>query len=142
MGNMLDIDFSNFNEYAERLEQLGADLQEIFDKILLEAAETVQEETKEAMAASYMPAHGKYSRGKTESSIVEPKVEWNGSIAEVNLGFDKSKPGAGGFLITGTPMMRPNARLSYIYASRGFENKINKEIKVNLQKEIDKRMNK
>ena len=140
MGAMLEIDFSNFSEYAEKLENLGADLQQIFEKALLQAAEEVQEDTKSAMAASNLPAKGRYSRGNTEKSIVEAKVTWNGSIAEVNLGFDKTKPGAGGFLITGTPKMRPNTKLSEIYTSKKYENKMNKKIKETLQEEIDKRM--
>jgi len=140
MSNMLDIDFSCFNEYAEKLENLGADLQEIFDKALLEAAEEVQKDTRDAMAASNLPAKGKYSRGKTMDSIVEPEVEWNGSIAEVKLGFDHTKPGAGGFLITGTPKMRPNAKLSAIYTTKKYETKIKKKIEETLQEEINKRM--
>ena len=142
MGNMLSIDYTNFSEYAERLENLGADLKEIFDKALLEAAEEVQDDTRTAMAAANLPAKGVYSRGNTEASIVEPEVVWNGSIGEVNLGFDKEKPGAGGFLITGTPKMKPNTKLSEIYTSKKYETKINKKIKETLQDEIDKRLNK
>lgn len=142
MGNMLSIDYTNFSEYAERLENLGADLKEVFDKALLEAAEEVQDDTRTAMAAANLPAKGAYSRGNTEASIVEPEVVWNGSIGEVNLGFDKEKPGAGGFLITGTPKMKPNTKLSEIYTSKKYETKINKKIKETLQDEIDKRLNK
>lgn len=140
MGNMLDIDFSCFSDYAEKLEKLGADLQQVFDKVMLDAAEEVQQETKAALSSANLPAKGRYSRGKTMDSVIEPKVEWNGSIAEVKLGFDKSKPGAGGFLITGTPKMAPDNKLNEIYAGKKFERQINKKIKEALQEEIDKRM--
>ena len=43
---MLSVDFSNFSNYAEKLENLGADLQDIFGKVMQEAAEEVQNETR------------------------------------------------------------------------------------------------
>ena len=66
----LSIDFSNFSDYAERLDQLGADLKEIFADAMEQAAETVQDDTIEAMSAANLPAGGRYSRGDTEASII------------------------------------------------------------------------
>lgn len=137
--SMLSIDFSNFAQYAERLEQLGANLKPIFERVLQEAAEKVQADTVAAMADANLPAGGRYhsKERETEASIIrDPKVDWQGYVGEIGLGFDKTKAGAGGFLITGTPKMRPNAALEKIYGRKTYEKQINKMIEKALQDEI------
>ena len=139
--NFISIDFSNFAEYAEELEKLGADLKEIFTDVMEQEAETVQEDTLEALDKANLPAKGEYSIGTTKKSVDRsPKVTWSGSIGEIGLGFDKSKPGAGGFLITGTPKMRPDYELERIYGRKSYERKINNSIMDYLQAEIDDRL--
>ena len=111
---MLSVDFSNFSNYAEKLENLGADLQDIFGKVMQEAAEEVQNETRAALADGNLPAHGKYSQGDTMNSVIDDtSVTWHGYVGEVSLGFDKTKKGSGGFLITGTPKMKPDILRSF-----------------------------
>ena len=139
--SFISIDFSNFEDYAERLDNLGADLKAIFTDAMEQAAETVQDDTIEAMAKVNLPAGGKYSDGQTEASIIrDAKVNWQGSVGEIGLGFDKTKPGAGGFLITGTPKMQPNRALEDIYGRKKYENQLKKDIEEVLQDEIDQRM--
>lgn len=136
--NYLAIDFSNFAEYAERLDQLGADLQKIIGDAMEQAAETVEWDTVDAVAKANLPAGGRYSRGDTEDSIIKgAKAQWSGSLGEIHLGFDKSKPGAGGFLITGTPTMAPDAQLSQLYLSKKYATTIKKQIEEQLQDELD-----
>ena len=138
---MLAIDFSNFEDYAEKLDKLGADLKQVIGDAMEQAAETVQEDVTDAMANQYLPAGGKYSRGDTKASIIhDPKTVWHGSQGEINLGFDKTKPGAGGFLITGTPKMRPDYKLEDIFSRRKYLKKIVDQIKEELQDAIDARM--
>lgn len=138
---MLDIDFSNFAEYAEKLDLLGANLKSVFAKAMEEAAEKVQQDTIAALEDANLPAGGKYSQGDTKSSVIaDPKTRWEGSLGEIPLGFDKTKRGAGGFLITGTPKMRPDYSLEKIYGTRRYENQIKKQIEKALQKEIDRIM--
>ena len=137
----ISIDYSAFSDLAEQLDELGADLKKIFDEALEEAAEKVQEDTKQAMESANLPAGGKYSQGDTVASIVpNPKVEWQGTMAEIGLGFDKTKQGAGGFLITGTPKMQPNKALERIYGRKTYEKEINKMIEQKLQRELDSRL--
>lgn len=140
---MIDINFACFGDYAEKLDNLGASLQEAFSKAMEQAAETVQEDTIEAMADANLPAGGKY-HGKnrdTEAAIIhDPKVIWHGSLGELPLGFDKTKPGAGGFLITGTPKMQPNRALEDIYGRKKYERDLKKDIEEVLQDEINKKM--
>ncbi len=56
------------------------------------------------------------------------------------MGFDKTKPGAGGFLITGTPKMQPVKPLAQIYGSKKYEKQMTKEIQEELEKTIQERM--
>lgn len=137
--SMLSIDFNNFSDYAERLDNLGADLKKVFTEVMEETAKKVQEDTKEAVEKSNLPAKGKYSQGDTERSIIqEPKVQWSGSVGELPLGFDKTKPGAGTWLTTGTPKMRPDQALQEIYGQKKYENQLNRDIRKRLQEEVDK----
>lgn len=140
-GKMLAIDFSNFADYAEKLDKLGADLQKVIGDAMEQAAETVQDDVIDAMAKGNLPAGGKYSQGDTEATIIhDPKVVWHGSLGEIDLGFDKTKPGAGGFLITGTPKMRPNYKLEDIFSRKKYLKKIMDQITEELQDAIDERM--
>lgn len=139
--NSLSIDFSNFAEYAERLDELNADLKEIFQDAMEQAAETVEWDIMDALADSNLPALGKYSQGATEASVIrDAKVQWQGMLGEIPIGFDKTMPGAGGWLITGTPKMRPDYKLEDIFSRRSYEKKIMKQIEEHLQEEIDERL--
>lgn len=139
--NSLSIDFSNFAEYAERLDELNADLKEIFQDAMEQAAETVEWDIMDALADANLPALGKYSQGATEASVIrDAKVQWQGMLGEIPIGFDKTKPGAGGWLITGTPKMRPDYKLEDIFSRRKYEKKIMKQIEEHLQEEIDERL--
>lgn len=136
--NYISIDFDIFAEYAERLDMLGGDLKKIFTDAMEQAAETVQDDTGDAITSSNLPAGGKYSRGATEESLLRGQtVQWSGSVGEIGLGFDKSVPGSGGWLITGTPKMRPDYELQKIYGQKLYERKLMKDIQELLQDEID-----
>lgn len=139
--NAIWVDFNGFADLAEQLDMLGADLHEIFQDVMEQTAETVQEDTESALASGNLPAGGQYSRGNTANSIVQsPSVTWSGEVGEIPLGFEFSKPGAGGFLITGTPRMRPDYELERIYSGRKYENDIKRDIEDYLQAEIDSRI--
>ena len=139
--NQIEINTSAFMEYAEKLERLGADLQEVFTQAMEEAGAKVAEETVRAVENANLPAHGRYSRGETMDQVIKaPTVKWSGSLGELPLGFDKTKPGAGGFLITGTPKMQPDHALQKIYGTKKYDTQVRNEIKAKLQEEIDKRL--
>lgn len=138
---MISLDFNIFADYAEKLDNLGVSLEKVFSEAMEKAAAEVQEDTIAALEKANLPAKGKYSNGQAESTVLrDVKVKWSGSIGEVNLGFDKTTPGAGGFLITGTPRMQPDMALAEIYGSKKYENKLKKQIKKDLQAAIDKAM--
>lgn len=139
----LSLDFSNFSEYVEKLDKLGANLEKVVGDAMEHAAETIQQDVTAALADANLPAHGDY-HGKTrdtEASVIkDPKVIWEGSVGTVGLGFDKTKPGAGGFLTTGTPKMKPDKELANTLGNKKYASKINKQIKQELQEKIDEYM--
>ena len=75
-----------------------------------------------------------------DSIIDSPKANWQGTFGTIGMGFDKSAPGAGGFLITGTPRMRPDYKLEDIFARKKYARKIRMQIIEQFQDEIDSLM--
>ena len=137
----IEIDFGVFADLADQLDKLGADLKKTFSDVMEEEGKRVAEDTFEAVASAHLPAKGAYSTGETQKAIImNPKVEWSGSEACIGLGFDKTKPGAGGFLITGTPKMQPDYALEKIYSQKKYERDMKKHIMEGLQDQIDKRL--
>ncbi len=137
--NKIQFDFSKLSDIAERLDKAGADLEKVMKEVLEDTAEEITNDTIEALSHANLPAGGKYSTGETEESVVrDPKVSKNGSTLEVDVGFDKAKPGAGGWLITGTPKMAPDKALADIYTNQRYENKMMKELEEKLEEELEK----
>lgn len=119
--NTLALEFSGFEELVTMLDKLDGDIKSVVDDALTQMAETVAEDTLDAVSKSNLPAQGKYSIGDTEKSIVKnPKVSWVGEVAEIGVGFDYSKQGSGGLLITGTPRMKPVTALKTIYKQKKY----------------------
>lgn len=125
----LKFDTSPFEDLIEKLDKAGGNVKEAVTDALEQAAETIEDDTREAVKESNLPAKGKYSKGKTEKSIIErSRVEWVGSTASVSVGFDYGKQGAGGLLITGTPKMKPDRQLNKIYKQKKYMKQINEDI--------------
>lgn len=139
--NLLKLDISGFEEYIQKLEKLEADIKPIVSDALNQAGETITDDTFDAMSDSNLPRGGEYSTGKTKESIIKnPRVKWSGATAEIGVGFDFSEPGAGGYLITGTPRMAPDKALNRIYKSKKYMKDIQKDMIDIFQDEINRRM--
>lgn len=142
--NQLSLDFQIFERYAEEIDKLGGNLKLVVNDAMQQAGETVAADTLDAVNASNLPAKGIYSRGATAASVIkenEIRVEWSGLIAEVGLGFDKTKPGAGGFLISGTPRMKPDYALEDIYARKKYQKQLIKDVFEIFMDAVDNLMN-
>lgn len=127
--NTLKLDTSGFTEMLRQLDGLGGNVQKAVEDALTQSAETIKEDTIAAIDASNLPARGKYSTGSTKESIVsDSRITWEGMIASVPVGFDFSIPGAGGFLITGTPRMQPDRKLNQMYKQKRYMNQIQKDM--------------
>ena len=139
--NTLKLETKGFEKYLEQLSKLDADLKSIVTDVLEQAGETIAEDTRAGVQKSNLPAKGKYSKGDTESSIVEhPKTEWHGMTAEIGVGFDYNKGGAGGFLITGTPKMSPDVALNKMYKGKRYMKQIQEQMTDVFEDEIQRRM--
>lgn len=132
------IDYSAFTDLAEELDALSGNLEEIFSNMLEDIGEEIQVLTSEAMDPKNLPAKGAFSRGTTKKAIeLNPKPKWSGPYGTINFGFDKDKPGAGSFLITGTPRMQPNHELEVMYAQKGFTRGVTEAMREVLEQELE-----
>ena len=137
----LQLDVKGFEDLITKLDSLGGNVKGVVADALEQAAETIEHDTIEAVKKSNLPAGGKYSKGDTEKSIVRnAKVKWEGETATVKVGFDYDKPGAGGFLITGTPKMAPDQALKKIYKSKKYMKDIQNDISDVIQDAINETM--
>lgn len=132
--NTLKLETKGLEQIITQLEGIGGDVKQAVTDALEQAAETIEFDTKEAMRFENLPAKGKFSsgkgdyrQGKTYKTIIEgSKAVWNGTTAEIAVGFDYSLPGAGGILITGrgTPHQEPVKPLQNIYKKKAYMAKI------------------
>lgn len=134
-------ELTGFDNYLEKLRELDADLKPIVANALEQAADDPTADTIDAMKDRYMPAKGKYSSGQTKETVIKnPKVSWSATIASIGIGFDRTKPGVGTLLITGTPRMKPNKKLEQIYNRKKTIKEFNKTIGEILADAIIERM--
>lgn len=124
----LNMALNGLEELAERLQDVGGDIKKTMSDVLEDFADEITTATEAAVQDVNLPAKGEYSHGSTDESIIrDAKPEWNGSVASIGVGFNKLKPGSGGWLITGTPRMKPDLELQKIYG--GWATQQNKFIK-------------
>ena len=139
----ISMDYGALTDLVERLRAVEADVEQVVADAMEKAAEKVQRDTVKALEDVHLPAKGAH-HGKnrnTEASVVRDiKPTVTRQYVEVRLGFDKTKPGAGGFLITGTPKMNPDKALVKIYGSKQYQREITEEIRQELDKAIKERM--
>ena len=125
--NTLKLDTKGLEPLIKKLDSIGGDVKGAVNTALTKAAQTIAESTENAISTANLPARGKYSTSTTKQSIIrDAQVKWDGDTAWVPVGFDFSKPGAGGFLITGTPRMKPDYELNKIYKQKRYMNLIQK----------------
>lgn len=125
--NTLKLDTKGLEPLIKKLDSIGGDVKGAVNTALTKAAQTIAESTENAISTANLPAGGKYSKDTTKESIIrDAQVRWEGDTAWVPVGFDFSKPGAGGFLITGTPRMKPDYELNKIYKQKRYMNLIQK----------------
>lgn len=96
------IEFSEFETLAAEFEKLGGDVKKIAEECLEVVPEMINPNLQKDMQ--------KHKRtGKTAKSIVEnSKVEWQGNIGKMPVGFDLKKGGMPSiFLMYGSPRHAP-----------------------------------
>ena len=101
------IDFSGFEELAEKLDSIGGKaLDRGVESALIASHRVITPEVKKAIAPHRLT-------GDTEKSIKsDSRVEWVGTKASVKVGFDISNGGLPSvFLLYGTPKISPDRKL-------------------------------
>lgn len=127
--NTLKLDMEGFEPLLRKIKKMDGNVKKAVDSALEQAAETIRDDTIEALAKQNLPAQGRYSKGDTLRSVVQDtRVRWEGETGWVPVGFDFAKKGAGGFLITGTPKMQPVALLNKMYKKKKYMSDISKDI--------------
>ena len=109
MANKVTLSFSGFDEMYEQLDKLNADLHTITEDALKGSHDVVTRKIKKSLQKGNLPAKGKYSTGATEKSIIdEPAIEWSGTVASIDIGFDfEISDLTSVMLMYGTPKMKP-----------------------------------
>lgn len=102
----IEMQFDGMDAIIRQLEQLEVDVRQTVTDALQEAGQLVTEQARAAIQP-----HGR--TGKTEASLREnPTVEWAGTEAAVNVGFDINNGGLPSiFLMYGTPRMKKDIKL-------------------------------
>ena len=141
--NTLKLDTRGFEDLVRRFEKLGGNANEIVGKALERAGDKIEKDTIAAVQRKNLPQKGKFSKGNTERSIVrDSRTTWSGTVAEIGVGFDYSKPGAGGYLITGTPRMQPDRELHKMYKQKAYMRQIQNEMMETVSEKITEEMEK
>lgn len=139
--NTLKLNLTGFNELITKLDKLDGDVKEAVTDALEQAVESIESDTLNALKKDKLPAKGKYSKGKTKESVIrDAKAVWSGSTAEIAVGFDYGKPGAGGLLITGTPKMQPDYELQKIYKGKKYMKGIQQEMEETIGSYIEDKL--
>ena len=131
--NKVRLEFSGFEEMAERLDKLGGDLKKTSEEALLKSKTVVAQNLLKTTNKSNYPHQGKYSTGDTRHSVDTSKeIKWEGSTASIDIGFNLEKSGLTSiFLMYGTPKMQ---KVQSIYDAV-YGSKVKSQIK-KIQKEI------
>ena len=104
------LDFEGIDVLSKRLESMNISVQETAEEALKETHAHVTKKIENAIANSPYDFN---RTGKTKSTLqTEPKIEWAGSTASVNVGFDIANGGLPSlFLMHGTPSIDPDQAL-------------------------------
>lgn len=96
------VQFSGFEELAEKYNKLGGDLQDVVGKCLDFIPQEINPKLESAMAKHHRS-------GKTEESLAKDQhVEWEGTTGSIKVGFNIRKGGlASIFLMYGTAKHAP-----------------------------------
>lgn len=144
--NHMWLDASGLDGLLEDLEKAGADVKEITERALKKTADRIQEDVEEAMEKKHLPKKGKYSTGRTKrTALHNQRVEWEGDVARIPVGFDGTKPGASLYLIggvhnpDGSSRMSPNAKLNRIFRKGRYMNERKKEMAQFFKDELERR---
>lgn len=113
MANKIGLNFDGWEEYMAKLDKIGGGsaMKRGAEAGLITSKNHVNPKIKKGVSNGSLPAGGKYSSAPHVKDALDNdlKVNWQGSIAEIKIGFDLKKPGGftSIYLMYGTPRMKP-----------------------------------
>lgn len=132
--------FDGMDAIIRQLEQLEVDVRQTVTDALQEAGQLVTEQARAAIQPHYRT-------GKTEASLREnPTVEWTGTEAAVNVGFDINNGGLPsiflmyGTKVHGTPRAKKDTKLYNAFYGAETQKKIEKIERDALNAAVEKAM--
>lgn len=127
--------FDGMDAIIRQLEQLEVDVRQTVTDALQEAGQLVTEQARAAIT----PHH---RTGTTERSLIEnPPVEWTGSEASVDVGFDIKNGGLPSiFLMYGTPRAKKDTKLYNAFYGAETQKKIEQIERDALNAAVEKAM--
>ena len=127
--------FDGMDAIIRQLEQLEVDVRETVTDALQEAGQLVTEQARAAIQPHERT-------GKTEASLREnPTVEWTGTEAAVNVGFDINNGGLPSiFLMYGTPRVKKDTKLYNAFYGAETQKKIEQIERDALNAAVEKAM--
>lgn len=104
--NRLSLNFDGMEQLMAKLESLDGDVRTATETALKKSRDYVTDNLRQAIAPHK-------ETGMTEDSLHDNlPVQWSGSVAEMEVGFDIGNGGlASIFLMYGTPKMSPDRKL-------------------------------
>lgn len=135
--NKITLNFDGLEEMIKQLDAVEGDLRTVTEKALIASKEHVTEELRRVTVPANFPAGGKYSTGRTASSIDESKsVLWEGTTASIPVGFDLNISGLTSiFLLRGTPKHKPPMKQVRPMYNAIYGSKIKKEVQ-DIQRQV------
>lgn len=104
MAKKAGISFKGFDEMATKFDKLGGDL----NKIVEECLEFIPDMINPKLQADIAPHRRRKTKSTADSIKTDNKVEWEGTLARMPVGFKLKKGGLPSiFLMFGTPRHVP-----------------------------------
>lgn len=108
----MSITFDGFADLAAEIDRSGGDLEKAVDEALEATQEVIKNNLIPAAAVYDRKGLKGYATGKMyRSMITDTKVQWNGYVAEVGVGFNLSENWHSIFVMYGTPRMSKDPKL-------------------------------
>jgi hypothetical protein len=104
----MSITFSGFADLAADIDRSGGDLHKAVDEALTKTGQYIQSQLASAAAPYAAKGLKGYAEGDMYGTIINDQiVSWQGSVAEVSVGFDLDAKGGWHsiFVMYGTPRM-------------------------------------
>lgn len=142
--NKIGLHFTGWEELISNIEKAAGDsgMKKAVEDGLRASKAQVNSNITKAMSKSNLPAGGKYSTGKTLSSLDKDfVVNWDGYTGSINVGFNMEDSGLVSiFLMKGTPKMSPVPGLLDAIYGKKTTNEIKKIQKEAIMKYIQRNL--